>query len=67
MALPKSVLMEHESSPNVIKAYKTYAIGSAKAVRNSLKTNATDAQIEAEIEAMLKFESDLAGVGYKRF
>ena len=62
LSLPKSTLMDYSNSSDVIKAYKTYAIGSAKILRNYLKTNASDSQIISDVEAMLKFESELAGV-----
>jgi hypothetical protein len=50
------------SSSAVFGAYVTFATGAAKAIRDSLGSAATDAQIESDVEAMWRFESELAKV-----
>jgi len=47
-------------------AYANYAIGAAKAIRDSLGSTATDAAIAADVDAMWKFESELAKVNTHR-
>lgn len=54
--------MNPEGSPEIMAAYAAYATDAAKAIRDSLGTSVTDAQIAADVDAMWKFESELAKV-----
>lgn len=45
-------------------AYSEYIAGSAKAIRDSLKSKVTDAQIQSDIGAMVEFEVELAKVTF---
>ena len=45
-------------------AYIAYITGTAKAIRDSLKSDATDAQIEQDVKDLWNFESELAKVIY---
>ena len=67
MALPRSTLVNPDGSPDIMTAYANYAIGAAKAIRDSLGSTATDAAIVADVDAMWKFESELAKVNTHRF
>ena len=62
LVLPHNLLINAHEYPDIIYEYMAYVIGSAKAVRNSLKSGASDAQIELEAKYMLKFEYELAKV-----
>ncbi|XP_046633413.1 neprilysin-4-like isoform X2 [Daphnia pulicaria] len=58
--LPRSVLVNPADNPQITTAYTTLIVESAKAVRSWLKSDVTDAQIKADADAVLKFESQLA-------
>jgi len=60
--LPGSLLEEPGRSPTLIKAYADYIAGTAKVMRDFLKSGATDAKIDQEAEAVWKFESELVKV-----
>lgn len=60
--LPRSVLVNPADNPQITTAYTTLIVESAKAVRSWLKSDVTDAQIKADADAVLKFESQLAMV-----
>ncbi len=60
LILPRSVLMDFEDNSKVTEAYRALLTGSAIAIRDWLSSNVTNAQIEAEVDAVLKFESQLA-------
>jgi len=63
LGLPRSTLTgSTPSSSAVFGAYVTFATGAAKAIRDSLGSAATDAQIESDVEAMWRFESELAKI-----
>ena len=62
LVLAKNLLLNAHEYPDIIYEYMKYVIGSAKAVRNSLKSGASDAQIEMEAKYMLRFEHELAEV-----
>lgn len=57
-----SVLDNPADNPEVTSAYTTLIVESAKAIRSWLKSDVTDAQIKADVDAVLKFESQLAMV-----
>ncbi len=65
LVLPRSTLVDPSSDPSVMTAYADYITGSAKAISNSLNSGATDSDIARDVEAMWKFESDLAKVNIK--
>lgn len=52
--------MDFEDNSKVTEAYRALMMGSALAIRDWLRSNVTNAQIEVEVEAVLKFESQLA-------
>lgn len=60
--LPRSVVTDFESNPTIATAYFSLLVGSAKAVRDWLKSDVADADIEAEVHEIMKFESRLAHV-----
>ena len=60
LSLSRSFLTNYTSKPNVFKAYTELIVDSAKAIRDSLGSKASDSQIRADVEAILKFESQLA-------
>lgn len=60
--LPRSVLVNPANNPEITTAYTKLIFESAKAVKNWLKSDVTDAQIKADVDAVLKFESQLAMV-----
>ena len=60
--LPRSVLANPVDNPEITTAYKTLIVESARAIRSWLKSDVTDAQIKADVDAILKFESQLAMV-----
>lgn len=62
LVLPRSILVNAIEYPVVIYEYMSYLIGSAKAIRNTLNSSVSDAQIEADAKNVLKFEFELAKV-----
>ena len=62
LVLPHKLLTNAHEYPDIIYEYMVYVIGSAKAIRDSLKSGVSDAQIELEAKYMLKFEYELAKV-----
>lgn len=62
LALPRSTLVNPDGSPDIMNAYANYAIGAAKAIRDSLGSTASDAAISGDVDAMWKFESELAKI-----
>lgn len=62
LSLPRSVLVNLADNPEIKTAYTKLIFESAKAVKNWLKSDVTDAQIKADVDAVLKFESQLAMV-----
>lgn len=63
--LPRSVLANLTSNPTITTAYQKIITESAKAIRDWLQTNVSDVQIDGQVEAVLKFESQLAMVLFK--
>ena len=60
--MARETLVDFNKSSSVLKAYAHYAVQAAKMMRDSLKSDVKDHQIEVEVESMLKFESLLANV-----
>lgn len=62
--LPREELIDPSSAKQDMAAYIAYITGTAKAIRDSLKSDATDAQIEQDVKDLWNFESELAKVIY---
>lgn len=62
MGLPRSTLVAADPSSAVLTAYAAYMRGAARAIRDSLGSGATDAQIDADVQSVWLFESELAKV-----
>lgn len=60
--LPRSVLVNMTGNPTIATAYKKIIVQSAKAIRDWQRSNVTDVEIESQVDAVLKFESQLATV-----
>lgn len=63
LTLPRSMLVDREEYADIIDAYFELVSGSARAVRDVLRSGVTDLEINQQVEAMLQFEIDLAKVG----
>ena len=50
----------------LIEAYRRYATLSARAIRDWLQSDASDADIDADVAAMIRFEFALANVSSKQ-
>ena len=57
------MLVDREEYADIIDAYFELVSGSARAVRDVLRSGVTDLEINQQVEAMLQFEIDLAKVG----
>lgn len=64
LGLARSTLLadEDNSTAPVLNAYRQYARAAAGAVRDWLKTNVSDADIAADVDAVVHFEADIAKV-----
>ncbi|KAK4004827.1 hypothetical protein OUZ56_006550 [Daphnia magna] len=60
--LPRSVLVNMTGNPTISTAYKKIIVQSAKAIRDWQRSNVTDVEIESQVDAVLKFESQLATI-----
>ena len=64
LGLTRSTLTagDDNSTAPVLNAYRQYAQAAAGAVRDWLRTNVSDADIVADVEAIIQFEADIANV-----
>jgi len=62
LALSRTTLVNPGSYPEIMTAYANYATGAAKAIRDSLGQSVPDATITSDVDAMWKFESELAKI-----
>jgi len=65
LSLPHNILLNPEAHPKIIAAYFAYVSGSAKAIRDALRSGGTtDEQIDSDARDVLQFEIELAKVMY---
>lgn len=62
LTLPHEILLNSEDYPKIMEAYFVYISEAAKAIRNSLGSDATDAQIDLDVRDLLQFEFELAKI-----
>ncbi len=60
--LPRSVLVNLENNQDIATAYIQLMVDSAKTVRDWLRNNVTNEEIQAQAHAVLNFETQLAMV-----
>lgn len=60
--MPHEILLNSEDYPKIMEAYFVYISEAAKAIRNSLGSDATDAQIDLDVRDLIQFEFELAKV-----
>jgi predicted metalloendopeptidase len=64
LGLPRTTLVNayDPSTASVMNAYTNYITSSAKAIRDSLGSTASDAQIDTDVSLLILFESNLAKI-----
>ena len=69
LVLPRPVLISSNDDSNLVAAaimsfYGSYAVGAAKAVRDSLGSRPDGSRVINRVDQMLKFEVQLAAVSF---